>query len=84
MQHDLLHAVNKMLLLFATRINPDGDSESIGDGVHAFMLQIQDAAFKNNDALQNDVAAVAEYLWTSAKTHRIVKHMELCSVLNTG
>jgi hypothetical protein len=58
LQHDLLHAVNKMLLFFAARINPGLDSEEVEDGVHAFMVQIQDAAFANNEVLQNDVAII--------------------------
>ena len=32
--------------------------------------------------LQKDVDAVAEYLWTSSKKHRVASNMEFCSVLN--
>ena len=46
------------------------------------MRKIQDDAFKNKKALENDVDAVSEYLWTSAKRHRVVRGKELCSVLN--
>jgi len=81
-QHDLLQAVNDMLALFARRINPTLDEEAVEAGVHAFMKKIQGDAFKDNEALQNDVDAVAEYLWTSTPKHRIVKNMELCSVMN--
>ena len=31
-----------------------------------------------------DVCVAAEYLWTSAKTHAVVKYMPLCSVINAG
>ena len=79
-QHDLLHAVHNMLKLFAARINPK--EVTVEDGVREFMEKIQGDAFKNNMALKNDVGAVSEYLWTSAKAHGVVNGMELCSVLN--
>jgi hypothetical protein len=81
-QHTLLQSVNDMLMLFARRMNPTLDAETVEDGVHAFMTRIQGDAFKHDEALQNDVTAVAEYLWTSAQKHRIVQHRELCSVMN--
>ena len=81
-QHDLLHSVNEMLKRYAKRTNPALDQQALLDGVNGFMMKIQDDAFRNNEALQNDVLAVAEYLWTSGKTHNIVNGMELCSVLN--
>jgi len=74
--------MGKMLQLFAARVNPILEPESIAHGVHSFMRKIQGDAFKNNEELANDVGAVAEYLWTSGKTHVIVKNRELCSVLN--
>ena len=47
-----------------------------------FMKKLQDDAFKDDEAMKNDVDAMAEYLWTSCEKHSIVKDMELCSVLN--
>ena len=46
------------------------------------MKKLQSDAFRNDEALQEDVGAVAEYLWTSGKTHAVVKKMEFCSILN--
>jgi hypothetical protein len=71
-----------MLMLFARRMNPTLDRETVEDDVCAFMKKIQTDAFENEKALQNDVDAVAEYLWTSTQKHRIVNRMELCSVMN--
>ena len=81
-QHELLHAVNDMLMLFAKRMNPTLDEETVTDGVDTLMKKIQGEAFEHEKALQDDVDAVAEYLWTSAQKHRIVNRMELCSVMN--
>ena len=58
------------------------DQKSVDEGVNEFMGKIQDDAFENNHALQNDVAAVGEFLWTSAKCHKVLNYMELCSILN--
>merc|ERR1719201_1778534 len=71
-----------MLKLYGARLNPTMDEVTVENGVHEFMGKIQGDAFENNQALQNDVDAVAEYLWTSAKKHKVVNNMELCSVLN--
>ena len=68
--------------LYATRINPTLDKDDVDKGVSEFMHKVQDDAFANNEALKNDVDAVAEYLWTSGKRHAIVRNLELCSVLN--
>lgn len=84
-QHELLSAVHNLLKLYATRINPTIDPKTVSVGVKGFMAKIQDDAFQHKyckEALQNDVASVAEYLWTSGKEHDIVKRAELCSVLN--
>lgn len=81
-QHELLGAVHNMLKIYAARINPTVDPHALATGVHEFMEKIQDEAFRNNEALQKDVDAVAEYLWTSGKTHAAVNNQELCSVLN--
>merc|ERR1711971_553197 len=78
-QHDLLH---KMVSLYAARTNPDKDIDELGVDVKVFMEDIQDDAFANDKALQKDVGAVAEYLWTSGKKHPVVQNMELCNVLN--
>merc|ERR1719174_1475073 len=69
-------------MIFARRMNPTLDEETVEDGVHAFMTKIQRDAFQDDEALQADVDAAAEYLWTSTQRHRIVKSMELCSVIN--
>ena len=81
-QHNLLHAVDNVVNLFATRINPNLDKDTLEGGVHVFMTDLQDEAFRNDEALRTNVDAVAEYLWTSTKTHDVVKRMELCSILN--
>jgi hypothetical protein len=81
-QHELLAAVHNMLTLFVTRLNPTLDEHTVVGDVNKFMGKIQDDAFQNNKALKDDVSAVAEYLWTSDKSHDVVKGMELCSVLN--
>ena len=81
-QYNLLGAVEKVVTLYATRINPDQSEHFLKDQVDQFMKQIQDEAFKDDQTLQNDVDGAAEYLWTSAKRHDIVNRMELCSVLN--
>merc|ERR1719480_353818 len=69
-------------MLYATRTNPTLLAVQVEDGVHAFMTRIQRDAFQDNEALQNDVDAAAEYLWTSTRKHHILKRMELCSVMN--
>lgn len=81
-QYDLLGAVSKVLKLYIRRQNPKTSQDTIDAGVHSFMTAIQKDAFENNEALLNDVDAVAEYLWTSSNTHKLVQGMELCSVLN--
>lgn len=81
-QHRLLGAVNDVLELYTARINPTMDRVDVEKGVQEFMERIQSEAFKHNKELQNDVAAVAEFLWTSAKVHIVVDCMELCTVLN--
>ena len=81
-QHRLLAAVNDMLELYAARINSTLNPKKIEEGVHAFMKRIQDDAFKHDKTLQNDVAAAAEFLWTSAKVHMLFRCMELCSIIN--
>ena len=81
-QHYLLAAVNDTLLLYAQRINPSTDQETIILGVTELMEKIQDDAFKNNAALRDDADALAEFLWTSGKKHKVVNRMQLCSVLN--
>ena len=81
-QHYLLSAVNDTLKHFAKRINPARDQQELENDVDELMKVIQEDAFKDGAALKNDVAVVAEYLWTSAKTHAVIKDMELCSVLN--
>ena len=81
-QHRLLGAVHDMLGLYTARINPTLDQADVEKGVHEFMQKIQGDAFKNDEALEKDVDAAAEYLWTSGKRHAIVKGTELCSVLN--
>merc|ERR1711934_408278 len=37
---------------------------------------------KHDEAMKNDIDAMAEYLWTSCEKHRMFKDMELCSVIN--
>ena len=81
-QHYLLGAVNNMLKLYAKRTNPTLQQPALGKYVDEYMGQIQDDAFKDDAALRHDVAALAQYLWTSAKTHRVVQFRQLCSVLN--
>ena len=81
-QHDLLHSVNTVVKLYARRLNPTLDQETINQGVNEFMGKMQKDAFSDNDALENNVNAVGEYLWTSAKKHQILNYMELCSILN--
>ena len=81
-QHNLLRAVNAMLTLFATRMNPTLDEETVEDGVYTLMRRVQTDAFENRKDLQDDVDVAAEYLWTSTQKHRIVNRMELCSVIN--
>jgi len=81
-QYDLLGAVSKVLKLYIKRQNPKTSQDTIDAGVHSFMTAIQKDAFEHNEALLNDVDAVAEYLWTSSNTHKLVEGMELCSVLN--
>ena len=81
-QHYLLAAVNTMLLLFAKRRNPALQQHELENDVNQFMAKIQADAFEDGTALREDVGAVAEYLWTSAKTHAVVNYMQLCSVLN--
>ena len=81
-QHNLLGAVEKLMTLYAARLNPTLDEEFLQDAVQKSMQTIQTEAFKNDQALQNDVDGVAEYLWTSAKKFDVVNRMELCSVIN--
>ena len=81
-QHDLLHAVHSTLKLFATRLNPALNPGELVVLLNDFMTHIQEEAFRHDRALKNDVAVVAEYLWTSSEKHAVVKDMELCSVLN--
>ena len=81
-QHDLLSAVQATLELYATRTNRRLDPTTIARGVDEFMQKIQDAAFRTNTAMQQNVNAVAEYLWTSGKKDTVVDEMELCNVLN--
>jgi len=81
-QHYLLGAVNNVLALYTARVNTKLSQDELENSVHEFMAKIQSDAFKNNAALQTDVGAVAEYLWTSENAHAVVKGMELCSVLN--
>ena len=81
-QHDLLDAVNNVLKLYTARIHPRLAQTTLEKGVHEFMEKIQDDAFRDSKALRDDVGAVAEYLWTSAKSHPVSKGLELCSVLN--
>ena len=86
MQHKLLGAVENVLMLYAKRINALTEDQAIimfiDLDVMDFMMKLQDDAFKHDEAMKNDVDAMAEYLWTSSKKHSIVKDMELCSVLN--
>jgi len=81
-QHHLLNAAEKMLTLYAKRMYPNVDDFDIETDVIFAMKDIQDEAFKHDEAMKNDVDAMAEYLWTSPKKHRIVNGMELCSVIN--
>ena len=81
-QHELLHAVNNVVNLYARRMNPNLDKHTLEGGIRVFMTKLQDDAFKNQKALRNDVDAVAEYLWTSTKTHDVVNQFEFCSILN--
>ena len=81
-QHYLLGAVNNVLTLYTARVNTNLSQDELEHSVHDFMAKIQEDAFKNNAALQNDIGAVAEYLWTSENAHHVVKGFELCSVLN--
>ena len=71
-----------MVTLFSRRINPGIEETALERGVKGFMEKIQHDAFKNDQALKNDISVTAEYLWTSAKSHKIVQGKELCSVLN--
>jgi hypothetical protein len=71
-----------MLKLFAKRIHPEREQTELENDVNEYMTKVQEDAFANDVELKNDVGAVAEYLWTSAKTHAVVKYMQLCSVLN--
>ena len=82
---DLLADLHNMVTLFATRVNPPLSQEVIATGVHSFMAKIRTDAFgvmSMEKDLQNDVDAVAEYLWTSGKQHAVVRGMSLSSVLN--
>ena len=38
------------------------------------MTKVQEDAFEHDADLKHNVGAVAEYLWTSAKTHGVVKY----------
>ena len=86
MQHKLLSAVENVLMLYAKRMNALTEDQAISMFVDLdvmdFMMKLQGDAFKHDEAMQNDVDAMAEYLWTSSKKHSIVKDMELCSVIN--
>merc|ERR1712150_243264 len=81
-QHQLLGAVHHVVSLFAERLNPTLDPEVRKNCLRQFMKKLEGDAFRNDEALQEDVGAVSEYLWTSGKTHEVVNDMELCSILN--
>ena len=81
-QHELLAAVHNMLKLVAKRTSLTLDEHDLEKGVNDFMFKVQEDAFKHDTDLKENVGAVAEYLWTSAKTHAVVDYMQLCSVLN--
>ena len=69
--------------LFAYRLNPELDEGQLMDGVDECMKKIQEDAFSNNnEMIKNNVDAVAEYLWSSAKKFPIVNYVQLCSVIN--
>jgi hypothetical protein len=83
LQHHILSALEKVLTLYAKRIVTDEQGKMlIPAEVMRAMIQIQDDAFLHDEAMQYDIQAMAEYLWTSSEKHRIVNDMELCSVLN--
>ena len=83
LQHQLLNAIENMLLLYAKRISVTEDEIFIEvDVIYTVMKDIQDDAFKHDKAMKNDVEAMAEYLWSSSHKHSLFKNMELCSVLN--
>ena len=85
LQHNLLNAMQNVLLLYAKRIHVTEDEDAlraIEDDVIDVMRKIQDDAFIHHEAMKNDVNAMAEYLWTSAHKYVVVQDMELCSVLN--
>ena len=71
-----------MLAAFGQKKNPTLDVEAVKEGAHTFMEKCQGDAYKHDEALQNDVDALAEYLWTSANKHPISNRMELCSVID--
>merc|ERR1712032_1599264 len=83
LQHHLLSAVENVLTLYAKRIVTDEQDKVLLDvDVMGVMIKIQDDAFKHDEAMKNDIEAMAEYLWTSCEKHHMFKGMELCSVIN--
>lgn len=74
--------MDSMLKLHAARINPTIDPVTLDVGLKEFMQKIQQDAFKDHKTMQNDVNAMAEYLWTSSQTHALFLNMELSSLLN--
>ena len=84
-QHNLLNAMQTVLMLYAKRINITEDEDArrfVEKNVMDAMEKIQDDAFKHDEAMKNDVDSMAEYLWTSSHKHVIVQNMELSSLLN--
>ena len=82
-QHGLLHAVHSTLELYAARSNPALAPNELKMMVNNCMTQIQEDAFRHTKELTEDVAVVAEYLWTSCNKYMVFKDMELSMVLNT-
>ena len=77
-QYVLFDAVTKVFVLYAKRKNPTLDDVKIEQHVKGFMGKMRANVFE----YENNVAAVAEYLWTSAIDHDVVGRMEFSSVLN--
>merc|ERR1712072_305196 len=74
-------------------MNPCLSPEQVHAQANVFVRKIQSAAFDiqkvidadgegNTDPLQNDVSAVAEFLYTSGKKGQCCMGMELSSILN--
>ena len=82
-QHELLSSVLLVLKLFAIRMNPTLNKKCLDGRVTEFMAKIQQDTFHDNKALQNDVDAVAELLWTSGNKHKLSNDLKLSSVPNT-